>query len=108
MYTVTKGLNNNIVMARAEDGRECVLTGSGIGFRKSPGAPVLEQQIEHIYYGLDSYFPSASIQPCVPLQDGHTKPFGQRFFARYSWQAFSLLNLAMNAARVSLFLSGIM
>lgn len=53
MYTVTKGLNNNIVMARAEDGRECVLTGSGIGFRKSPGAPVLEQQIEHIYYGLD-------------------------------------------------------
>lgn len=50
MYTVTKGLNNNIVMARAEDGRECVLTGSGIGFRKSPGAPVLEQQIEHIYY----------------------------------------------------------
>ena len=53
MYTVTKSLNNNIVMARAEDGRECVLTGSGIGFRKSPGAPVLEQQIEHIYYGLD-------------------------------------------------------
>ena len=57
---------------------------------------------------LHSYFPSASIQPCVPLQDGHTKPFGQRFFARYSWQAFSLLNLVMNAARVSLFLSGIM
>ena len=28
-------------------------------------------------------------------------------FARYSWQAFLLLNLAMSAARVSLFLSGI-
>lgn len=53
MYIVTKSLNNNIVMARGTDGRECVLTGSGIGFHKSPGAPVLAQQIEHIYLGLD-------------------------------------------------------
>ena len=35
---------------------------------------------------LHSYFQFASNQPYIPLQDGHTKRFGQRFFARYSWQ----------------------
>ena len=33
---------------------------------------------------------------------------GQRFFAGYSWDVFSLLKLAMNTARVSLLLKSMM
>lgn len=53
MYTVIRSLNNNIVVSRDSKGRECVLTGSGIGFGKKPGGLISSDHVEHIYFNLD-------------------------------------------------------
>ena len=45
----TRILNNNAVCASAEDGRELVLTGSGIGFGLRPGDAVDESRIEKTF-----------------------------------------------------------
>lgn len=53
MYTVIRSLNNNIVVSRDSGGRECVLTGSGIGFGQKAGGLIPRERVEHVYLGLD-------------------------------------------------------
>ncbi len=45
-----KVYNNSAVSAVKPDGREVILTGSGIGFSKRPGDTIDEQKIEKTYY----------------------------------------------------------
>ncbi|MCI2047343.1 MAG: PRD domain-containing protein [Faecalibacterium sp.] len=50
MNTIVKVYNNNTVAAKTDDGKECVLTGSGIGFSKKPGDPIALDKIEKTFY----------------------------------------------------------
>jgi beta-glucoside operon transcriptional antiterminator len=50
MNRIVKVYNNNTVAAKTDDGKECVLTGAGIGFSKKMGDPVPPEKIEKIYY----------------------------------------------------------
>ena len=46
---IEKVINNNIVSAYDEDGREVVIMGRGIGFGVKPGARIRESKIEKIF-----------------------------------------------------------
>lgn len=43
---ITKALNNNMVLARDADGKDCICAGKGIGFGKRRGDRIDENQIE--------------------------------------------------------------
>ena len=47
--TIEKVINNNIVSAFDETGREVVVMGRGIGFGNRPGAKIPEDKIEKIF-----------------------------------------------------------
>lgn len=47
--TIEKVINNNIVSAFDEIGREVVVMGRGIGFGNRPGAKIPEDKIEKIF-----------------------------------------------------------
>lgn len=47
--TIEKVINNNIVSAFDEIGREVVVMGCGIGFGSRPGAKIPEDKIEKIF-----------------------------------------------------------
>lgn len=47
---VVKALNNNMVLARQDDGQELICQGKGIGWRKRAGDVVDEQRIERRFY----------------------------------------------------------
>lgn len=52
-YTVAKALNNNVILARDDHGREMIMVGRGLGFTKSQG--VLEpadERIEKVFFFL--------------------------------------------------------
>ena len=46
---IEKVINNNIVSAYDEDGREVVIMGRGIGFGVRPGARIRESKIEKVF-----------------------------------------------------------
>lgn len=50
MNMIVKVYNNNTVAARRDDGKECILTGAGIGFSKKHGDIVPTGKVEKIYY----------------------------------------------------------
>lgn len=50
MNMIVKVYNNNTVAARIDDGKECILTGAGIGFSKKHGDTVPTGRVEKIYY----------------------------------------------------------
>lgn len=47
---IEKVINNNIVSAIDEEGREAVVMGRGLGFRTKPGTPLPEKGIEKIFW----------------------------------------------------------
>lgn len=47
---IERVINNNVVSARDLDGREVVIMGKGIGFKKKPGNVVPKDLIEKIFY----------------------------------------------------------
>lgn len=47
---IEKVINNNIVSAVDEEGREAVVMGRGIGFRAKPGTPLMKKGIEKIFW----------------------------------------------------------
>ena len=49
MYRIIHPMNNNVALAKHENGEEVVLIGSGIAFNKKKGDPVLESKIEKIF-----------------------------------------------------------
>ena len=46
---VIKSLNNNMVLASDDNGRECIYKGKGIGFQKKKGDPVEMDKIERSF-----------------------------------------------------------
>ena len=46
---IEKVINNNIVSAFDEDGREVVIMGRGIGFGVRPGAAVRDSKVEKVF-----------------------------------------------------------
>lgn len=42
---IEKVINNNIVSAVDEEGREAVVMGRGIGFRAKPGTPLMKKEL---------------------------------------------------------------
>lgn len=46
---VVKVLNNSLVLAVNENGEEVILTGKGIGYKKSIGEKIISSQIEKIF-----------------------------------------------------------
>lgn len=40
MFTILQVLNNNVVSAADESGRELILTGKGLGFKAQPGKAI--------------------------------------------------------------------
>ncbi|MGL5686430.1 MAG: CAT RNA binding domain-containing protein [Vagococcus fluvialis] len=46
---IVKVMNNSLVLALDETGRECVLMGKGIGFNQAIGNPVTEEDIEKTF-----------------------------------------------------------
>lgn len=49
MYRIIHPMNNNVALAKHENGEEVVLIGSGIAFNKKKGDIVLESKIEKIF-----------------------------------------------------------
>ena len=49
MFKITKIVNNNIVCSVDSNGKEIILRGLGIGFKKQIGAVIPEDKIEKIY-----------------------------------------------------------
>lgn len=49
MYRIIHPMNNNVALAKHENGEEVVLIGSGIAFNKKKGDVVLESKIEKIF-----------------------------------------------------------
>ena len=49
MYRIILPMNNNVALAKHENGEEAVLIGSGIAFNKKKGDPVLESKIEKVF-----------------------------------------------------------
>ena len=49
MYRIILPMNNNVALAKHENGEEVVLIGSGIAFNKKKGDPVLESKIEKLF-----------------------------------------------------------
>lgn len=48
-YRISRVIGNNYVLAHDEDGREIILRGLGIGFKKQPGDLVPARNVERIY-----------------------------------------------------------
>ncbi len=46
---IDKVVNNNLVRSHDDDGREVLVMGCGIGFKRKPGEPIEEGKIEKIY-----------------------------------------------------------
>ena len=53
MFKITKIVNNNIVCSVDSNGKEIILRGLGIGFKKQIGDVVPEDKIEKIYKVVD-------------------------------------------------------
>ncbi len=53
MFKITKIVNNNIVCSVDSNGKEIILRGLGIGFKKQIGAVIPEDKIEKIYKVVD-------------------------------------------------------
>jgi len=47
---IEKVINNNVVSSRGEDGRELILMGCGIAFKKKRGDVIEDSKIEKIFY----------------------------------------------------------
>ena len=49
--------NNNVVLAAADDGREVILTGRGLGFQARPGQPIDEAKVARVFVPTDGRDP---------------------------------------------------
>ena len=56
MYRIIHPMNNNVALAKHENGEEVVLIGSGIAFNKKKGDIVVESKIEKILWPCSKMF----------------------------------------------------
>lgn len=65
MYRFLKSMNNNIVLAKNNRGKEVILVGTGIGFHRVLNEEIIESEISRIYR-LDDYMNYTKILDSLP------------------------------------------
>lgn len=71
VYRIVRAISNNFVCSRDESGKEVVLRGLGIGFRKQPGDLVPSNKIEKIYALSDAESSSRLVELIGEIPEEH-------------------------------------
>ncbi|TQL03135.1 PRD domain-containing protein [Cellulomonas sp. SLBN-39] len=74
---ILRVFNNNVVLARADDGTEVILTGRGLGFQTRPGDPVDPAKVVRTFRPVDDHDPDRMAAQLAGLPPETVQVVGQ-------------------------------
>lgn len=74
---ILRVFNNNVVLAREDDGTEVILTGWGLGYQTRPGEPVDPAKVVRTFRPVDDHDPDRTAAQLAGLPTEHVQIVGQ-------------------------------